>query len=478
VELLTGERCDNGCVSVGPIASLQFGRTESRRKNWGNYMAFNQFFILSPRGDTIIFKDYRGDAHASMQEDFFRKVKFWSKGDCVPVFQEGDFIYMYIKRNNLLLCATTKYNLSPCTSLELLNRMAKVFKDYCGVLTEESIRKNFILVYELLDEMLDMGFPQMTSTEALKSCVHNEPIAVSSTSLSAVNFINKMQGKTKESTASNIPISSMSFGGGGKQKNEIFVDIIERLTVLFNSNGFVVNSSIDGSIMMKSFLSGNPELRLALNEDLVVGKNSGMLGSVVLDDCNFHERVHLDEFESARTLHFFPPDGEFAVLNYRITADFPVPFRIHPIVEEIGPNKIDLMCTVRAEIPADNHGSNVIIRIPLPRSTINATCEFAVADVPGCHAEYNSSEQKVLWTIRKFSGGSELAIKVRITTETPVTTATKREIGPVSMGFEIPMFNVSNLQVRYLRISETHQSYNPFRWVRYITQSSSYVSRV
>ena len=152
-----------------------------------------------------------------------------------------------------------------------------------------------------------------------------------------------LQGKTKESTASNIPISSaMPFAsmGGSKQKNEIFVDIVERLTVLFNNSGLVVNSSIDGSIMMKSFLSGNPELRLALNEDLVVGKNSGMMGSVILDDCNFHERVHLDEFESSRTLHFYPPDGEFAVLNYRITADFPAPFRVHPITEEIGPKML------------------------------------------------------------------------------------------------------------------------------------------
>ena len=146
-------------------------------------------------------------------------------------------------------------------------------------------------------------------------------------------------------------------------------------------------------------------------------------------------------------------------------------------MEEIGPNKIDFMCTAR-RIPAENHGSNVIIRTPPPKSTTNATCEFAVADVPGCNAEFNNAEKKMVWTIRKFSGGTELAIKVRITTESPVTTATKREIGPVSMGFEIPMFNVSNLQVRYLRISETHQSYNPYRWVRYITQSSSYVSRV
>jgi hypothetical protein len=30
-------------------------------------------------------------------------------------------------------------------------------QDYCGVLNEESLRKNFVLVYELLDEMLDYG---------------------------------------------------------------------------------------------------------------------------------------------------------------------------------------------------------------------------------------------------------------------------------------------------------------------------------
>lgn len=34
----------------------------------------NQFFILSPRGDTIINKDFRGDAVPTLQESFFRKV--------------------------------------------------------------------------------------------------------------------------------------------------------------------------------------------------------------------------------------------------------------------------------------------------------------------------------------------------------------------------------------------------------------------
>lgn len=61
---------------------------------------------------------------------------------------------------------------------------------------------------------------------------------------------------------------------GGKQKNEIFVDILERLNVLFAANGSVVNSAIDGCIQMKSYLSGNPELKLALNSDLVIGKGA------------------------------------------------------------------------------------------------------------------------------------------------------------------------------------------------------------
>jgi len=399
-------------------------------------------------------------------------VKFWEKGDAPPVFQIDGITYIYIRRSSLLICCTTRFNVSPSGTLELLNRMAKVFKDYCGVLTEEAIRKNFILIYELLEEMLDYGYPQITSTEMLKNCVHNEAVMVANTG-STLSTMMASKG-VKSSTASNVPIT-MSHAKGNK--NEIYVDIIERLTVLFNANGYVVNSSIDGSIMMKSFLSGNPELRLALNEDLVIGKGSGAYGSVILDDCNFHECVHLDEFESSRTLHFLPPDGEFAVLNYRVTADFRVPFKLFPSLEETGTFKVDAIIIVRSDIPDGNYGSNVSIRMPVPRNTVSAIPEFS-GDFPGCNAEYNASDKKVIWNIRKFSGGSEIVLRVKLTLDQPISAVNKKEIGPISMSFEIPMYNVSHLQVRFLRISETHKSYNPCRWVRYITQSSSYVCRL
>ena len=85
--------------------------------------------------------------------------------------------------------------------------------------------------------------------------------------------------RTKPSNSSNMPILINNSNNSNKlnllgRKNEIYVDVIEKLAVLFNSHGYLVNSSIDGCIMMKSFLAGNPELHLALNEDLIIGRGS------------------------------------------------------------------------------------------------------------------------------------------------------------------------------------------------------------
>ncbi len=91
---------------------------------------------------------------------------------------------------------------------------------------------------------------------------------------------------------------------------------------------------------VKSYLAGNPAIRLALNEDLAVGRQEGNAprwgtggGDVVmLDDCNFHESVVLDRFETERMLELVPPDGEFALMQYR-----------HALVSVIGPAVIQML---------------------------------------------------------------------------------------------------------------------------------------
>ena len=44
----------------------------------------------------------------------------------------------------------------------------QIFLEYFKELEEESIRDNFVLIYELLDEVMDFGFPQTTDSKILQ----------------------------------------------------------------------------------------------------------------------------------------------------------------------------------------------------------------------------------------------------------------------------------------------------------------------
>lgn len=58
------------------------------------------------------------------------------------------------------------------------------------------------------------------------------------------------------------------------RRNEVFLDVVESINLLANSNGNVIKSEIVGAVKMRVYLSGMPELRLGLN-DKVLFENTG-----------------------------------------------------------------------------------------------------------------------------------------------------------------------------------------------------------
>ena len=442
-------------------------------------MPISQLFILSPRGDKIIAKDYRADIVRGTDEIFFRKYKFWDGpggGDTPPFFTVDGINYAFVKKNNLLLVVTTRTNMSAALLSELLLRLTKLLKDYLGVLNEESLRKNFVLVYELLDEVIDFGFIQTMSTEKLISYIFSEPVVIEADDKkqSAVGTmkpsLSKITGRSGTKRA--IDAQRTIVPGGGSRKNEIYVDVLERLNVVFNSNGGVTSAEIDGAIVMKSFLAGTPELRLGLNEDLSVGRADQHSYGVVLDSVNFHECVNHNDFDADKTLFFRPPDGEFVVMHYRVTnKDCSMPFKIHPIIEQPSPYKVELTLKIRSDFPASIYGSTVLIKFQVPKTTTSVSIENQ-------NYEYKSQEKTVMWLVKKFTGATEQICKARISLSQPANSNIRREIGPITMNFEIPMYIVSGLGIRFLRIEERSKTYNPSRWVRNITQANSYVCRI
>lgn len=172
--------------------------------------------------------------------------------------------------------------------------------------------------------------------------------------------------------------------------------------MFFSNNGYVLISTIDGCFQMKSNLAGNPELRLALNGDLVIGSSRpGQYESVKVDDMNFNDCCNMSEFESARTLSFILPDGEFVFLNYRMTGEFSAPFRIFPSIEEVEANKLEITLLVRVEMPNNHFGANVGVEMPMPGVT--AAASSSLMSAPGtshANAEFVPAEGKIIWTIK------------------------------------------------------------------------------
>ncbi len=59
--------------------------------------------------------------------------------------------YFHTRRSNVWIVAATRQNVNAALVFEFLNKMVSVLESYFGSISEESIKNNFVLIYELLD---------------------------------------------------------------------------------------------------------------------------------------------------------------------------------------------------------------------------------------------------------------------------------------------------------------------------------------
>jgi len=223
-------------------------------------MVASAIFITDLSGKAIISRNYRGDIPLTKAVERFAKylgdVDDDGKKPIFHVDSNGDIdssvlheigstgaggeTYVYIQHNNLYLAAVTCRNSNVALIVMFLYKLASVFKDYFGTLEEESIRDNFVCIYELLDEAMDHGLPQSLDSAILRS------------------FITQEGNRMAEDLRSKPPIAltnAVSWRSEGikHKKNEIFLDVVEKLNLLVGANGSVLHSEVLGAVKMKSF---------------------------------------------------------------------------------------------------------------------------------------------------------------------------------------------------------------------------------
>ena len=217
---------------------------------------------------------------------------------------------------------------------------------------------------------------------------------------------------------------------------------------------------------MKSYLTGSPQLHLALNDQLVIaGGGHAGYGMVELDNVNFHECVDLGKFEAERMLVLEPPHGEFVLMNFHIGSlrhEGQIPFRVTPMLSAISEYKQELRLQIRAEFADKYHGANVRVTFTVPKSSTGATVDLA----PGAKQqawEYDDATKTVTWTIRKFPGGSTQAISCKFVVKSEVNV--HKEVSANAAHTHHAAAPWLPPDVRLLRAFR--------RWVRYLLPSRS-----
>ncbi|CDQ72176.1 unnamed protein product [Oncorhynchus mykiss] len=360
-------------------------------------------FIYNHKGEVLISRVYRDDIGRNAVDAFRVNVIHARQQVRSPVTNIARTSFFHVKRSNIWLAAVTKQNVNAAMVFEFLYKMCDVMTAYFGKISEENIKNNFVLIYELLD-------------------------------------------------------------------------------------GQVLSAHVSGRVVMKSYLSGMPECKFGMNDKIVIdkqgkggaseeaaGKSGGGGGkqSIAIDDCTFHQCVRLSKFDAERSISFIPPDGECELMRYRTTKDIILPFRVIPLVREVGRTKLEVKVVIKSNFKPSLLAQKIEVRIPTPLNTSGVQ----VICMKG-KAKYKASENAIVWKIKRMAGMKESQISAEIEL-LPTNDKKKWARPPISMNFEVP-FAPSGLKVRYLKVFEPKLNYSDhdvIKWVRYIGRSGIYETR-
>ncbi|BDD59482.1 hypothetical protein MPDQ_002959 [Monascus purpureus] len=440
--------------------------------------------IFNQKGENLIFRAFRSECRPRLA-DIFRIQVISNPQVRSPILTLGSTTFSHVKHENIYLVAVTKSNANAALIFEFLYRLIILGKGYFGKFDEEAIKNNFVLVYELLDEILDFGYPQNTETDTLKMYITTEGVK---------SAIANSPSDSSRITMQATGALSWRRAGVKYRKNEAFVDVIEDVNLLMSATGTVLRADVNGQIIMRAYLSGTPECKFGLNDRLLLDgdgsssttspdagfyrdRGSGTMkaaraaaGSVTLEDCQFHQCVKLGRFDADRIISFVPPDGEFELMRYRATENVNLPFKVHPIVREVGTTKVEYSVAIKANYSSKLFATNVVVRIPTPLNTAKTTERTSQG-----RAKYEPEHNNIVWKIARFSGQSEYVL----TAEATLTSMTHQKAWsrpPLSLSFSLLMFTSSGLLVRYLKVFEKN-NYSSVKWVRYMTRAGSYEIR-
>ena len=91
-------------------------------------------------------------------------------------------------------------------------------------------------------------------------------------------------------------------------------------------------------------------------------------------------------------IEFTPPDGEFELVKYRVSDNVTLPFKLMPVVKELGRTRLAVHVNLRSLYGPTTVANEVRVHIPMPKLTARAN-----VNVTAGKAKYVPEERCLRW---------------------------------------------------------------------------------
>ncbi|KAJ7590738.1 Mu homology domain-containing protein [Mycena floridula] len=439
-------------------------------------MAIDGLIILDSTGRPIIQSGFRSnsaayplihvDAFATAQEKASRP------GDIDPVI----YVPSYNSENKPSACChipcgdvrflcPVSGDVDPLFAFAFMKTFNEILHEYFGSVSAATLKDNFDVVYQLLEETLDAsGHPLTTFPNALRDIVLPPSLLTKLLGAAGAN-LNPAIGQGPSTGAFSSPIPWRK-SGVRYTSNEIYFDVVEGLKAIVNKNGTPLSTNIWGRIDANCRLSGTPDCNLTFTNPNV------------LVDCAFHPCVRLQRWIRDHVLSFVPPDGKFVLFDYRYLSNpgtltgrdaTPLPFAIKASLTA------ELNASYAFEISfisrLNTHTfDNLVGEIYLGQGAGAIKCTssrghggFGNSTTEGKTSSsswvFDSRRMVLKWEIPHVPPSSTWLLRGSF-------TSSSRPSRAINIRFEIASHTYSSMKVEQLKVSSAGEAYKPFKGVR------------
>ena len=138
-------------VEINIIFNICLQINNSNSRAFASAKMIGGLFVYNHKGEVLISRVYRDDIGRNAVDAFRVNVIHARQQVRSPVTNIARTSFFHIKRANIWLAAVTKQNVNAAMVFEFLLKIIDVMQSYFGKISEENIKNNFVLIYELLD---------------------------------------------------------------------------------------------------------------------------------------------------------------------------------------------------------------------------------------------------------------------------------------------------------------------------------------